>query len=564
MERSRTETPERAERTERWSGADLLAALGIAVSHFEPFVPELNALNVFPVPDGDTGTNMYLTLQAAEREAARRAPRGDTGAGEMLAAAAQGALMGARGNSGVILYQALAGLAEALAHEPVVTGAGLAAGLSRAGELVYQAVLKPVEGTMLTVIREAGVAARRAAETKPAIGPVLDAALAGAEAALARTPEQLPILRQAGVVDAGGRGVVVLLAGLRAFLSGETLQYTAVQPAEPVARSMSFLDIPEIVHDAGEFGYCTNFVLTGASLPLEAFRERMSTLGRSAVVVGDQQTIKVHIHGDHPGQILEAALEYGELQNVRIDNMSAQTRALLAERQQQPEPAQDSDAQAAGLAVVAVAGGEGLATALRGMGASAIVLGGPTVNPSTEEILRVVERLPNREIILLPNDKNVIPTARQVAALTGKQVRVVPSESIPQAISALSALNLDASLDKNVAEMTAALPLVRSLALTRATREVELDGLAVRQGDFIGLLDGALRAAGVGPAPVMTRLLELAGAGSAELATLFTGEPADDALVAAVSAAIAARFPALTIEVAPGGQPHYHLLVALE
>ncbi|HEU5423607.1 MAG TPA: DAK2 domain-containing protein, partial [Nitrolancea sp.] len=302
---------------------------------------------------------------------------------------------------------------------------------------------------------------------------------------------------------------------------------------------------------------------TGPSLPLEAFRERMTTLGRSAVVVGDQQAIKVHIHSDHPGQILEAALEYGELQNVRIDNMSAQTRALLADRQHQTQRAGGA-AKPAGPAVVAVASGEGLAAALRGMGASAIVPGGPTVNPSTEEILRIVERLPNREIILLPNDKNVIPTARQVAALTDKQVRVVPSETIPQAISALSAFNADAALDKNAVEMTAALPLVRSLALTRATRAVELDGLAVRQDEFIGLLDGALHAAGPEPTAVIIRLLELAEASAAELATLFVGEPADDALVTAVTTAIEARFPALTVEVAPGGQPHYHLIVALE
>ncbi|HEU5422459.1 MAG TPA: DAK2 domain-containing protein, partial [Nitrolancea sp.] len=251
---SRTETTERADRSARWSGADLLAALDFAVAYFEPFVPELNALNVFPVPDGDTGTNMFLTLQAAGREADRLGPGGS--AGEVLAAAAHGALMGARGNSGVILYQSLTGLAEALQGEPVVTGAGLAAGLTRAGELVYQAVLKPVEGTMLTVMREAGAAARRAAEAEHSLGPVLDAALAGAETALARTPEQLPILRQAGVVDAGGRGVVVFLAGLRAFVNGESLDHGVAQPAKPLGQAMSFLDIPEIVHDAEEFGYC--------------------------------------------------------------------------------------------------------------------------------------------------------------------------------------------------------------------------------------------------------------------------------------------------------------------
>jgi dihydroxyacetone kinase-like predicted kinase len=243
--------------------------------------------------------------------------------------------------------------------------------------------------------------------------------------------------------------------------------------------------------------------------------------------------------------------------------MSAQTRALLTARQQEHEQPIEA-ARAAGLAVVAVASGEGIAEALRGMGAADIVPGGPTTNPSTQEILTVVERVPADEIILLPNDKNVIPTARQVARLTEKTVRVVPSTSIAQGISALSAVNVDAGLERTVEEMTQALALVRSLALTRATRGVELDGVKVQAGQFIGLLDDKLRAAGADPVPVFLQLLDEAGAAGAELVTLFVGEPATEELVKAVSAAIDERFPDLELEVASGQQPHYHLIAALE
>ncbi|MDI3339021.1 MAG: DAK2 domain-containing protein [Sphaerobacter sp.] len=552
------------ERTRWWSGRTLLQALETAAAHLEAHVAAINALNVFPVPDGDTGTNLFLTLQAAVREARRHAldgqpPRAD----EVLAGAAHGALMGARGNSGVILYQILAGMAEGSQGASHLDGHVLAASLRRGADLAYRAVGQPVEGTMLTVIREAAEAAETAAVRDGSVASVLAAALDRANDAVARTPALLDILQQAGVVDAGGQGLAILLGGLQRFVDGATL---AISPADaPPAAAMAFLDHLDELHGTAEFGYCINFLLSGDALPVEEVRRRIAELGTSTVAVGDATMLKIHVHSDHPGAVLELALTYGELHQVRIDNMTAQTRALVEARaaDHPPVPAAPTAAPTS-IGLVAVASGAGLTAALRGMGADAVVPGGPTVNPSTAEILRAVEALPHREVILLPNDPNVIPTARQVERLTERIVRVVPSRSVPEGISALAAFNFDAGLDENVAAMTEALSMVRSLALTRATRAAEIDGVRVRAGQYIGLVDGRLRAAGDDAVSVTLAVVTQAQPEQAELLTLFVGEPAAPDLAGSVAAAIGEAYPHLTIEVAAGDQPHYDLIMALE
>ena len=556
------------DRERRWSGAALIGALETAVAHFEPHVAAVNALNVFPVPDGDTGTNMFLTIQAAVREAQRLNHGSQPRADEVLAGAAHGALMGARGNSGVILYQILTGIAESCQGAAHLDGRVLAAGLRRAADLAYRAVVNPVEGTMLTVIRAAAEAAEIAAAKDSSLSTVLAAALDTAEDTVRRTPELLDILRQAGVVDAGGQGLAILLAGLQRFAEGTTLSIPSdetVPVSTAPAAEMDFLDHLDELHDAEEFGYCTNFLLTGDNLPVEEVRRRITELGTSAVVVGDKTMLKIHVHSEHPGTILEIALGYGELHQVRIDNMTAQTRALLEDRHAaHPTAVAPSPADTTDIALVAVASGDGLTEALRGMGATAVVPGGPTVNPSTEEILRVIAALPQRQVILLPNDSNVIPTARQVERLTDRTIRVVPSRSVPQGISALAAFNFDSDLEENVASMTEALGMVRSLALTRATRSAEIDGVRVEQGQFIGLLDDRLRAGGEDPVEVVLAVLAEADPDQAELLTVFVGEPASPDLAGRVAEAIGDAYPNLTIEVAAGDQPHYDLIIALE
>ncbi|HEU4793658.1 MAG TPA: DAK2 domain-containing protein [Nitrolancea sp.] len=551
------------DRRVRWSGEMLVSALETATALFAPRVSAINALNVFPVPDGDTGTNMYYTLQAAFGGARCVGAGHDLQVGQVLAGAAHGALMGARGNSGVILYQILAGLSERAQDAVDLDGPTLTAGLRRAAELAYGAVLNPVEGTMLTVIRSAAEGAELAVQSGDGLGMVLDSAYDTAAEALRRTPEMLDVLRQAGVVDAGGSGLVILLDGLRRFSAGVTLEAPADEVVEtPAAASMTFLDQVELSHGGEGFGYCTNFLVTGHDIHLETFRAEMSALGSSAVVVGEVSAVKVHLHSGNPGTVLEAALRYGELHQVRIDNMSAQTRRLLDERAatgKATRPRNDT-----GIGIVSVANGSGLIAVLRGLGASEVVPGGPTLNPSTEDLLRAVEAVPESQVILLPNDGNIIPTARQVGQLTTKTVAVVPSRTIPQGISALSAFNFDADLARNAGEMTEALGWVRSLAVGRASRDASIDGVTVRFGEFIGLLDGELRAAGDDALQVVLDLLAQLDPEQSELVTIFIGEPASPDLGTRVTAAVNEAYPGLAVEVSAGGQPHYDLIISVE
>ena len=347
-------------RPANWSCNDLVDGLSFTATNFEPFVQEINALNVFPVPDGDTGTNMFLTLQASAR-AARQFLESEHGTiADVLRAAAHGALMGARGNSGVILYQILEGLAETAPTTAEIDGTGLIVGLRRAAELAYQAVINPVEGTMLTVIRAAASAAECATVSDPTVQDVLLRALNGASDALEQTPDQLPILRQAGVVDAGGRGLEVILDGLVRFSRGEKPAESPTGKIQDVASAMTFLDQVDLVHGVDEFGYCTNFIIVGTSLEIDRVRDKMDELGKSAVVVGTNRTLKIHVHSEHPGEILESALAFGELEEVRIDNMATQTRKLLADRSIHGL-ADGEHASPIPISVVAVASGEGLA-----------------------------------------------------------------------------------------------------------------------------------------------------------------------------------------------------------
>ena len=563
MNRQREATDENDARRVRWSSRDLADGMSFAATHFEQFVPEINALNVFPVPDGDTGTNMFLTLQASAQAAQQAIATDGETVGQVLRAAAHGALMGARGNSGVILYQFFEGLAQSGPSTEQIDGAGFVVGLRRATELAYQAVINPVEGTMLTVIRAATDAAERAAASDPSVHNVLAKALDGARRMLERTPEMLPILRQAGVVDAGGKGLVVILDGLVRFTEGREPAHAIPGQTIDVASAMNFLDQVDLVHGVDEFGYCTNFLLTGTQLDVGLFREKMDDLGTSAIVVGTADALKVHVHSEHPGTILEAALQFGELQDVRIDNMAAQTRKLLADRSIH-EQIRTAHAVPLPIAMVAVASGKGLANALTGMGANLIVDGGPTTNPSTKEILAAVERAPSDVVIILPNDPNVIATARHVATLTAKSVEVVPSRSVPQGISALSAFNHAADVAENVASMTAALGFVKTVAVTRASRDALIDGVAARQGEYIGLLDGTMIVAGVDILEVARNALDRAGVENAELLTVFTGESAIGENVRALVDSIEEAYPDLTIEVAEGDQPHYDLIMAVE
>jgi DAK2 domain fusion protein YloV len=563
-------------------GAALLAALAAAGANLAHQSEAIDALNVFPVPDGDTGKNMTLTMQAA-LDAAQAAPPAElASAGALAARLARGAVMGSRGNSGVILSQILRGFARGLGAAERFGGAELATAFREATATAYRAVQQPVEGTMLTVIRavaDAAEATVAAAETAPSgLLAVLDTGLAAAREALAHTPELLPRLREAGVVDAGGQGVVALLEGATRYAHGEAPGVPAkvVQPVTPsaaggVANQMAdFLAL----HEEDEVGYCTNLLILPRpqeTLAYPLIRERLLALGESGVVIGDEELVKIHIHTEHPGLVLEEAVRWGELSQIRIDNMAAQVRAVSSGVQASvgsapaaPVASAPEQAPLAGPEVVAVASGAGLVAVLRGLGATRIVSGGQTMNPSTEELLRAVEAAPGGEVILLPNNGNVILTAEQVTGLTTKRVAIVPARSAPQGIAALTAFNFDASLDENLAAMTEALTNMHSAEVTRAVRAATIDGLSVATGQIIGLIDGKLSVAGDNMQEVLLDLLQRMDAASAELVTIYRGADTGEDSARAMVESLAAHYPAATFELVDGGQPHYDYLLSVE
>ncbi len=579
-----------------WDGRALLAAISAATEWLTANTDRVNALNVFPVPDGDTGTNMGLTMRAALSEAASVAPEVQTSAGEVAAKVAYGSLMGARGNSGVILSQIFRGFARAVADRQEIDGRDLAAALSGAREMAYKAVMRPVEGTMLTVIRVAAERAEASAAKTPALAAVLAEAGRGAREALATTPDLLDILRQAGVVDAGGQGIVYILEGMDRFARGEEIVTAQEEPESPLGAEMAFLDQVEELHGEGAFGYCTNFMVFGKGMDFEQCRADIAAMGESAVIVGDDEVLKVHIHVLNPGKVLDYAVGLGQLGQIKIDNMQSQTDALLDQREQQgaapssgntrqrtvdepeltgfglvssaaPTPRQPAlpVAQPIGRqAVLAVAAGEGLAEALRSMGATGIVCGGQTMNPSTEELLSAVEAVAADEVILLPNNPNILLTASQVPHLSAKQVRVVPSRSVPQGLAALASYNVDGDLDKNVTDMTGALADVRTVELTCAVRNAVINGVDVGVGQVIGLVDDRLVASGDDPTMVACQALREAGLEDAELVTIFTGEGAKSEGVDGLRQTIETNYPDIAVEVYEGGQPHYQYVIAIE
>jgi DAK2 domain fusion protein YloV len=550
-------------------GKALLAALDAAGANLEGHAEAINALNVFPVPDGDTGKNMLLTMRAALAAAHVADAEGVTGASALAGRLARGAMLGSRGNSGVILSQILRGFVRGLGAAETIDGAALAAAFREAATTAYRAVQQPVEGTMLTVIRVAAEGAEEAHGAGGALGAVLDAALAGARRALARTPDLLPRLREAGVVDAGGQGIVILLEGASLRAHGEALTASAgVEVAGVSGRFADFLDM----HGEEEVGYCTNVMIEprdGLPLDFATIRERLLALGESGVVVGDEELVKIHIHTEDPGAILTEAVRWGELGQIRIDNMTRQVEAVSVGVQANAAPAPVPGAApaasaASGPQIVAVASGEGLVEVLRGLGAAGIVSGGQTMNPSTEELLRAVEAVPGDDVILLPNNGNVILTARQVADLTAKRIAVVPTRSVPQGIAALAALNFDASLAANVAAMTEAAGAIRSAEVTRAVRSATIDGVAVADGQTIGLVDGKLVYAGDTPEEVMLALLARTAADTAELITLYRGADVGEEDGRAMVESLEARYPDAAFELVAGGQPHYDYLMSVE
>jgi hypothetical protein len=523
--------------------------VGGALASLEASRGRIDDLNVYPVPDGDTGTNLTLTVRAVAEAVDSAEPGGRPA---LAHAVARAALMGARGNSGVILSQIVRGVADVLASSPNGIDPTLTArALRGASDAAYRAVRRPVEGTMLSVIRElAEEAERRATEPEP-LGDLLLELVRHGEEAVARTPEQLDVLREAGVVDAGGAGLVELLRGLAGEVTGEA------PPAAPAAEAPSGV---EAIHlEPSRYRYCTVFVVEGEALDRDGLEAQLEQLGDSLVVVGDETALKVHVHTDEPGSALSLGTDAGTIEGVEIANMHEQQEQR--ERRLSLVPS-----TRAKCGVVAVVAGEGnrqlFETLAEPVGTIRIVTGGQTANPSTAELVTALEQLDADEAVLLPNNSNVRLAAEHAAEQAGLAVEVVPTESIPAGLAALVAYDGTRDAAGNAEEMAAAAAAVGAGEVTRASRDVERDGVAIKNGDWLGLADGEVVAGGDDFAEVASEVVGRLLTAPRTLLTLLSGAepPPLDGLLERLTSA----YPELEVEVHEGGQPHYPLLLGAE
>jgi len=537
------------------AGQDLRDMFSAATTWLEKSSADIDALNVFPVPDGDTGTNMMLTMRSTMEEAFR-AP--DHSAAGVAHAMARGALMGARGNSGVILSQIWRGLAQGLEDKDSFNAADLAAALQQSAQIAYKGVSNPVEGTMLTVIKDAAAAAQAQVDAgNEDIISVLEATVDTAAESVANTPMLLKVLKDAGVVDAGGQGVYTILEGALRYLRGETELMRLRKPQiivselPHVAPSLQTAAVDEV-----PYGYCTEFLLKGEELEPETIRKRLEKKGESLIVVGDDSAVRIHIHTLTPGNILQFAARLGTMHQVSIRNMDEQHQDFL-EMQKERMPTIDT-------AVIAVASGDGLSDVFGSLGAAAVVPGGQTMNPSTKDILQVVEATLSDKVIILPNNKNIIATANQVQSLTQKKIAVVPTRTIPQGVVALLAFDYEAEFNANAEIMEKALSSVKTIEVTRSVRATRINGLKIKRKQPIGLLDGQLIAVGDTNPDVINQLLSRLDLEKAEVITIYSGVDAEAAEVEQISAGITEKYPQLQVEVIRGGQPHYSYIISIE
>jgi len=544
-----------------WDGPQLLSGLTAAARWLEQHADAVNALNVFPVPDGDTGTNMALTLNGAVQDVAP-----DPSVAVVSEKVKYWAMMRGRGNSGIILSQVLRGMALGLDGHDLMGAPELAAALAQASVSAYRAVLKPVEGTMLTVIREASEAATAALASPDASAlTVLAAATQAARESVDRTPTLLKTLADAGVVDSGGEGLFLILEGLLRHARGESIEYHAVTP--PAA--MSFEDI----HGADDFGYCTNFILRGERMPYDAIRVTLAEMGHSAVIVGDQRLIKAHIHVLRPGDALNYAMTFGALEQIEIANMDVQRQQLHQKSDKlrvtdgessHSSPVTRHPSLATEIGIVAVAPGAGFAEIFRSLHAGEIVGGGQTMNPSTEDLLAAVARLPQHDVIVLPNNSNVIMAARQAAGLSDKHVEVLPTRTAPQGLAALLGFSYQAGVADNLRAMTAAMQQIQTAEITTAVRDASVDHVAVRAGQTIGLLDGDIITAGDQRDAVIDELLDRMGLDQREIVTIYYGGATRSSDADTLSKRIQERYSDLEVEVQDGGQPLYDYIISAE
>ncbi|MCX6003552.1 MAG: DAK2 domain-containing protein [Chloroflexi bacterium] len=537
------------------TGQELREMFAAATAWLEKNAPDIDELNVFPVPDGDTGTNMLLTMRSSVEEA-YRAP--DHSASAVAQALSKGALMGARGNSGVILSQIFRGMAEDLANKESITGSDMARALGRASKIAYKGLSNPTEGTILTVIREASTAAlKKSAGNGKDLIAVMETTVNTARESVANTPTLLPILKEAGVVDAGGQGLYTILEGALQYLKGETEQMQFKKPQVITSSIPLTLRLPEMIAaDELPYGYCTEFMLKGEELDPEKIRVHLNKKGESLIVVGDKNTARIHIHTIEPGNIIRYATTLGTIHQVSIRNMDEQHHDFVAA---QKEKIASSD-----IATIAVVAGEGLEEVFNSLGVSSLVHGGQTMNPSTKDLLQAVGHSPSDKIILLPNNKNIILTAKQVKSLTKKTIEIIPTETIPQGVAALLAFDYEANLDTNIHLMEQAISNVKTIEITRAVRATQISGLKIKRKQIISLLDGELVAVGNNSVDVILNTLAKIDFEENEILTVYYGADTELSEAERVADSIRKKHPKLQVEIIRGSQPHYNYIISIE
>lgn len=529
----------------------------------------VDALNVFPVPDGDTGTNMNLSMTSGAKEVKNNT---QDHIGKVGSALSKGLLMGARGNSGVILSQLFRGFSRYIEQKAEITGKDFAAALDAGVETAYKAVMKPVEGTILTVAKDSAKKAVQVAKNQDDIVEIMEEVVREARSSLNRTPDLLPVLKEVGVVDSGGQGLLYVYEGFLAVLKGEALPdaTTSRIKMEELVNAEHHKSVQShILTEDIEFGYCTEFMVKldreKKSFSEETFRQDLSKHGDSLLVIADEKLVKVHIHAEHPGDVLSYGQSYGSLVNMKIENMREQHSTIVGEPEQKSElkaPAPSKEAVEYGIVTVSM--GKGIAELFRSIGAHAVIEGGQTMNPSTEDIVSAIKEVNAKKVIVLPNNKNIIMAAEQAAELADQEVIVVPSKTVPQGMSAMLAFNPNVSLADNKNVMTDALQHVKTGQITFAVRDTSIDGLTIEKDDYMGIFDGKIVVKNKDKVKASQDLLTEMVDQDAEIITILKGEDATEEDVAAISEFIETTFPDTEVEIHDGDQPLYAFIFAIE
>lgn len=518
---------------------------------------DVDALNVFPVPDGDTGTNMYLTFQAAFREVSNNpSPR----LMDLLESAAYGALMGARGNSGVIVSQFFRGFVKALPKETeVISKKELALGIEGAANYAFKAVRQPVEGTILTVIRGMAQFAKENAVNDQDLGKFANEIYQHAIGVLARTPEMLPVLKQAGVVDAGGQGLVYFFKGIVQYFNGEAVETEQVEESVKPAKVVSVASYTdnELLPDSDiNYQYCTEFILKGRKLDLEYIKNSLNPHGDCLLVVGDENTAKIHIHTNNPGIILDFAVRFGDMFEIQINNMVEQSRQRLEKQANVENGGQ--------IGIIAVAAGVGMERIFKSLGVNYVVNGGQTMNPSVEDLAKAVSRLETPNVIVLPNNGNIIMTANHVQDLVQKQVKVVPTHSVPEGLAVMLNFSPEKNIDENVAKMNEKSSQVITGEVTYSVRSINIGDLHINQGDIIGLVNGDIVTFGADPEAVVENTLKKIPSANSSLISIYYGADVSAITAQDLLNKLEKSFPEAEVELYCGGQPLYYYLFSVE